>query len=569
MSNKACNAKKRYYPQHMHIHSIYEPGASMEGHIYFAEMQGIKHMWFTEHDILWDKKPYKLSFEAEELLPDENGVPTKHVLPSYNSQGDVCIDNSDFYDGSSSLRLTAKENYSDRWIGASVSSIGKGICQSLCRMPMLSFSHRGVKKSEGDVRYIFDVLLSERPPHRRFAHIIFVCGSSEGLDAPHTLIVPITVGDEWQKSSFDISSIATSDSAMLASVGGMDNVISTLTIKVETRNGASASLFVDALEVEGRTTAEETKSNQTVVAAEIGKKYGVTPFVTAEISVGGHKNCFSTNTPVFKYGDPDNPVTNEDSCREMLSRGQVFSINHPFVHLKHAAPDVDYDAECDAVIETLAENNAYGASLLEIGFPFGRFASYETHTRLWDSLALRGVILTGYGATDSHMMTEGWFSGNNFASYVGVDSQIVPTESDFSAAMKAGALYAANPLEISGDVSFLADGNREMGSVIVMPEGSESNVSLSLEITNHNWKVAWVVNGKRVRLDTATRTGYHGEYILTTTGGIDFVRAEVYDYLGTLLFMTNPIYFVSDLKNIKNDVKSRVIYDSITEENNA
>ena len=435
-------------------------------------------------------------------------------------------------------------------------TVGTGICQSLCRMPTLAFAHRGAKKSEGDVRYIFDVCLSERPPDQRFAHIVFVCGSSEGLDAPHTLVVPITVTEEWEKSSFDISAIATSDEAVLSSVGGIDNVISSLTVRVETRRGASAALYIDALEVEGRTTAEGTKRNQTELAIEIGKKYGVVPFVTAEISAGGHKNCFSTDTPIFKYGDTETPVTNEDSCREMLSRGQVFSINHPFVHLKKSDPKAtDYDAECDAVVE----NNAYGASLLEVGFPFGRFAPYTTHTRLWDSLALRGVILTGHGASDSHMMTEAWFSGNNFAAFIGVDSQIEPTESDFAAAMKAGALYAANPLMIKGDVSFIADGSREMGSVSIVPSGTASRVSLSLEITNHNWKVAWVVNGKRVRLDPTTRTGYYGEYNLTTTGGIDFVRAEVYDYFGTLLLMTNPIYFVSDVKDIKNDVKCRII----------
>lgn len=557
---KTAAEKKRYYPQHMHIHSIYEPGASMEGHIYFAKMQGIKYMWFTEHDVLLNKKTYKLSFEADELVPGEDGVPTQSFLPLQTSRGEVRTENSDSYDGTSCLRLTANQNDSDSWIGASAMTVGNGICQSLCRMPTLAFAHRGAKKSEGDVRYIFDVCLSERPPDQRFAHIVFVCGSSEGLEAPHTLVVPITVTEEWEKSSFDISAIATSDEAVLSSVGGIDNVISSLTVRVETRRGALAALYIDALEVEGRTSAEGTKRNQTELAIEIGKKYGVVPFVTAEISAGGHKNCFSTDTPIFKYGDTETPVTNEDSCREMLSRGQVFSINHPFVHLKKSDPKAtDYDAECDAVVERLAENNAYGASLLEVGFPFGRFAPYTTHTRLWDSLALRGVILTGHGASDSHMMTEAWFSGNNFAAFIGVDSQIEPTESDFAAAMKAGALYAANPLMIKGDVSFIADGSREMGSVSIVPSGTASRVSLSLEITNHNWKVAWVVNGKRVRLDPTTRTGYYGEYNLTTTGGIDFVRAEVYDYFGTLLLMTNPIYFVSDVKDIKNDVKCRII----------
>ena len=546
----------------MHIHSIYEPGASMEGHLYFANLQGMRHIWFTEHDTAWVKKAYSLGFETGEIKPDENGNPTSTFLRTARSEGKVSIDTENSYEGSASLCLTAEENEGEIWRGASAVSSGKSICQSLCRMPLLSFAHRAVTHSEGDVRYVFDLCLSERPTDQRFAHIIFVSGSTEGLEAPHTLVVPISVSESWQKSVFDISAIATSDEAHLNSVGGLDNVLSTFTVRVETRRGASASLNIDSLEVIGRTTAEETKKIQTELALELGKKYGVTPFVTAEISgTGAHKNCYSTNTLVFAYGDASNVITHEAASSAMAERGYVFSLNHPFIRLSRANPaTTDYDAECDLIVESYAEKNAFGASLLEVGFPFGRYAPYTTHTRLWDSLALRGVILTGYGASDSHMMTEGWFSGNNMAGFVGVDSNCEPTENDFVASMKAGRLYAANPLVIKGEVSFLADGMRDMGSISIVPKGTASRVSLSLEIANHNWKVAWVVNGKRVRLDPTTRMGYYGEYDVVTTGEIDFVRAEIYDSFGTLLLMTNPVYFVSDIGKIKNDIRGRTVY---------
>lgn len=528
--------------------------------MYFAKLQGMKYIWFTEHDIMWNKKPYNLGFEPSETLPDENGVPTKAFLPTPDSCGEVRIDSENPYEGEYSMRLTAKANPNDDWRGASAVSEAKVVCRSLCSLPILSFAHRRGEYSEGnDVRYIFDICLSERVPDQHFAHIIFVSGSTEGLEAPHTLILPVSVGDDWNQISLDISAIASSKEALSASVGGLDNVISYLTVRVETRRGASASLYIDSLGVEGRTTAEETKKRQTELALEIGKKYGVTPFVTAEITAGGHKNCFSTNTPIFNYSDPAHAVTNEEACEEMTKRGQVYAINHPFVHLKAGASESDYDTECDALIEKYASSNAYGASMIEVGFPFGRYAPYTSHTRLWDTLALRGVILTGHGATDSHMMTEGWFSGNNFASFVGVDAEREPCEQDFSNAMRAGQLYAANPLVMKGDFSFTADGFREMGSINVVQRETKSRVSLSFDISNHNWKVAWVVNGERVRLDRTTRMGYKGEYELTTNGKIDFIRAEVYDYFGTLLLMTNPIYYTDDLSNIKNDISARPI----------
>ena len=550
--------KKTYYPQHMHIHSIYEPGASMEGHMYFASLQGMRHIWFTEHDIFWNKKPFSFGFEPSELLPDESGAPTKVFLSTSRSCGEVQID-SESFEGEASLRLTVPKNDGEEWLCADVINDGKQACQSLCRKPILSLAHRGVKHSDGDVRYIIDITLSERPPDQHFAHILFVDGSTDGLEAPHTLIVPIKIGAEWEKRTLDISKIATSEEASAVSLGGLDNVLSYISFRVEARRGASASLYVDSLRVEGRNTAEETKALQTKIAAEIGKRYGVTPFVTAEITAGGHKNCFSTNTPVFNYSDPDHKWTQEEACEEMVKRGLVFAINHPFVHLRAGDPTLAYTDECDAVIETLAAAKGYGASLLEVGFPFGRYAPYTTHTRLWDSLALRGIILTGHGATDSHMMTEGWWSGNNFASFVGVDSEKEPTEADFSAAMRAGDLYAANPIQLKGRVSFTADGEREMGSINILPEGSTSRVRLSLELSNHNWHVTWVVNGERVRNDKTSRMGYTGDYDLTVGSGITFIRAEVYDYFGTLLLMTNPIYYTPDIKNIKSDTSGRAI----------
>jgi len=56
---------------------------------------------------------------------------------------------------------------------------------------------------------------------------------------------------------------------------------------------------------------------------------------------------------------------------------------------------------------------------------------------------------------------------------------------------------------------------------------------------------------KRVRLDPTTPMEYYGEYEFTTPEKIGFVRAEVYDNFGTLLLMTNPIYYTTDIKNIK------------------
>ena len=40
-----------YYPIPLHIHSIWERNASMEGHFYNAQKLGIHHMYITDHDV--------------------------------------------------------------------------------------------------------------------------------------------------------------------------------------------------------------------------------------------------------------------------------------------------------------------------------------------------------------------------------------------------------------------------------------------------------------------------------------------------------------------------------------
>ena len=60
--------------------------------MYFAKLLGIKYIWFTEHDILWNKKSYRFGFEPNEAEPDEKGTPTRVFLPTYDSEGEVVID---------------------------------------------------------------------------------------------------------------------------------------------------------------------------------------------------------------------------------------------------------------------------------------------------------------------------------------------------------------------------------------------------------------------------------------------------------------------------------------------
>ena len=43
--------KYKYYSMAMHLHSCYQPGGSMESHIYNASLLGMKYIRFTDHDV--------------------------------------------------------------------------------------------------------------------------------------------------------------------------------------------------------------------------------------------------------------------------------------------------------------------------------------------------------------------------------------------------------------------------------------------------------------------------------------------------------------------------------------
>ena len=553
----------KYYSQHMHMHSIYEPGASMEGHIFHARNAGQKYIWFTEHDVFWGNRVHEknsFDFEGGEIyVCDEDGDSYGFFPTREHTCGYAKAVSDDSYTGSYSMKIGASKGLSEKFSGYGVYTRDI-FTRSLCRLVTMSFACKLAAKNRDNVRVIFDFALSERPPEQRKAHLLFVCGSTEGLSAPHTHVVPVDISSNWSLMSLNISDAASSNEAIMAGIGGMDNVLSFLTVRVETRLGEEAELWLDDFSINCTSTPAQTHKRQAEIAAEIGKEYGVTPFVTAEISAGMHKGCFTTDTPVFNYWTEGPSTTHIEACRTMSERNLVFSINHPFVKLlkRKDKNNIDYDAECRAVIDEFAESNAYGATLLEVGFPFGRYAPLWCHLKLWDELCLRGVILTGYGATDSHMMTEGWYNGNNFANFVGIDEHSEPSEAEFVNSMRKGLLYAANPFVIKGDVSFFADGGRKMGSVNKVSQDEKIRLFFSMAVANHNWRIDWIVNGECKKSEKLTRDGYFGEYELEASGGIDFVRVEIYDNFGVLLLLSNPIYFTSDMKNIKNDISYRI-----------
>ena len=81
--------------------------------------------------------------------------------------------------------------------------------------------------------------------------------------------------------------------------------------------------------------------------------------------------------------------------------GGIASLNHPF-GVNDLLDASTQDARIPVVRDSILALGAYGADLLEVGYPKRGGVDLRTHLRLWDELSLRGMRLCGIGTGDSH-----------------------------------------------------------------------------------------------------------------------------------------------------------------------
>lgn len=573
-----------YYAQHMHIHTSYEQGASMAAQAYRATNVGLKYTWLTDHDCLRGTRNKAVNiydFEWNGMSAfDEAGREHGFQYSDFHKIGTAKITDEDAYSGTRCMKLSC-QNPNSEWEGCAVEmfSSGKRHMASLLSDLLISLSYKINFSDAENSRFIIEFLLSEQPPECNYARLRFVAGPTDSLsNEPHTLILPLDANDVWQKHKFDMKKITTSKEAKEASIGGADNVFGTIILRLETRHGAYAEAFVDDFSKVRRNDHAATYEYQKEVAEEVGRAYGIKLFVAAEISAAGpHKNCFSTQTPVIPYENMSYKVTDEYACELMQRLGFTYSLNHPLVRYKGVdTSDMDLFDETEKVGRELLENLAHGATLLEIGFPYGRYMPYECHAHLWDMLALEGLILTGYGATDSHSAFEGWYDKNHpdfkngvrrgekmfkntFVTWFGVDAGKEPSEDDFVKAMISGNGYSATPMLIKGGVNFATESGHPMGSIMLSKVKIPIRVNFSIENASAGWRFVWLEDGERVSETTLCDGKFEASREFIPKRDISFIRAEIYDEERILLLLTNPIYYVKDATLLKKDYSTRIV----------
>ncbi len=563
------NTKYKFYAQHMHMHSCYQPGASMEGHMYHANKLGMKYIWFTDHDIRMGRKQNEVTgfdFESDTLIV--NGENGRFWGFKALEHSEAVLTKETAFEGTQSMLLDNVSSQKE-WTRSGVTfvSSGKSHCKSLLSDIRLGVALKTKCADWSNARVILDIRLSQRPPEHEPAHIYLVIGNTEEfIGLPHSVTISLEQYYDWHKYCFNLSEIVLSEEACKCVVGGLDNAFDTLSIYADSRNNAEIKLWVDDFTIDAKKNAQETFESQKLIAKEIGTRYDVTPFLGMEISeAGSHKNCFSGNVPVIPYEDLNYQVSHEEACEWVKRYNGVFALNHPFECFKRVdVSSVNLDYETKKIAEKFIHNKCWGAKLIEVGFPEGKYFPIQEHLKLWDILSMNGQFLTGYGSSDNHSNITSWYDGNNFATWIGVEENISePKEDDFVSAIKRGCVYMGNPVYINDSVIFETERHAPMGSIVMMQKGQSERVRFAYNGVETGWLVRWIRSGKVIKETVVQKGLYEDNCYISNVQNIEPVRIEMYNAEGICLMLTNPIYFC-EKKAVNYDLPmERLFMDSI------
>ncbi len=543
----------KYYGAHLHMHSCFEGTASMEGHMYEAQRIGVDVIWFTDHDSRMGIRINSIrefDFEKETLLikenPEKPGVFHGWISNETGEQakGNISLTREFSYTGMQCMKICAESSEeSSKWQRKAVyfTSNGKRHQWSLLSIVRLKIACliKGLCK---DTRIIFKVKLSQRPPDHQFAAIKYVIGESEGLEDKNSKVIPLkTVEGSWCELTFNL----TKDAENSPEIGGLDNVFDSIEIIVETRNGKSITCFFDDFQIQNELLYEDVRVRQKALAERLGAKYGVLPIVATEISNAGmHKNCFSTNVPIINYMKRNYSVTHDEAIQWVLQHNGTFSYNHPFVKWNRLSLT---DEEKESIVKDLVEEftlkKCDGASMIEIGFPVGRYGfSLENHLELWDGLSANGIFITGHGVSDNHANDTNWYDGNNFVAWIYSDEL---NEESLIKSMKSGNVYTGDPVQFKGELIFETKEGYCMGQVVKISK-PKYKISLKINKMKPGWTINWIVNGENNRSILVDEDILEDSIKIEPKNNVNFVRVEVYNESNRCILLTNPIYFVTD-----------------------
>lgn len=557
----------RYWATQLHLHGSFSEGlGTMADQTEAARRLGsVDVLWWTDHDWRIARHTFVSSFGFESLrqrleIP-HRGMPwskrPRYIRIAWKAlAGGAALAAADqalsdtAAEGQHSLRLGATAGAGEEewgWTGGKLDTNGGRWSRSLAAGVTLELAVRPETALGADAQLLVRTELSYRAGGT--SELRYVVGDegearNERIGGRMVGIVPLeAVPGRWTTLRLPVSE----DAARLG-LGGDDNSLRRIEIRLQTRRGARAAVLVDDLELHEQLDGPALLRREQEMATELGAASGLTEHVGLELSYSLHMNAFLPEIELPDFERFPHGMEPSQAVRWAHERGGLIAYNHVF-----GAGDDPEDDVKEALAgrgDLVVEERAFGADLLEVGYPL-RVLPLADHLAVWDRLSTAGVVITGIGTSDSHDPREGWKDGNNFVSWIWARSPGAP---DLIEGLRCGRVFFGDPASFSGTLELSLG---ELGADAETVTGKVVAGSLDAALTLHavatdlppGSRVRWVADGRAIREEMPPAGAYSSELELTPdllgdadgSGATHFVRLEVWQGERGLAF-TNPVY---------------------------
>ncbi|HVQ87837.1 MAG TPA: hypothetical protein VMT88_06610 [Actinomycetes bacterium] len=236
--------------------------------------------------------------------------------------------------------------------------------------------------------------------------------------------------------------------------------------------------------------------------------------------------------------------------------GGLASYNHPYGYTSIGPlPASQQDTLRSEVATAFLQNNVIGCDIIEVGYKLRAGVDLAHHVSLWDILSRNAKFLTANGVSDDH-------AGNNWA---GLSNNWVTSawatdrsEVELLAALKSGRAWTSSLTGFKGELDLLVDSAIPMGSASISSQSQRQ-----LQVIATNLPTGGTVRVIRGTVDYAgTASPVPNTSVVATLSASDlstgsaslsidttksrFVRTEVRNGSGATVAVSNPVWLLRE-----------------------
>ncbi|MBE5781969.1 MAG: hypothetical protein E7329_01475 [Clostridiales bacterium] len=512
----------RYIGTHMHLHTTFEAFSTMRSQAFMAKKLGIEALFITDHDTRMgylQKRVNEFAYESEDAVQMRNGI----EVTWSTMEGEPI----------------APIKTEDGWVlalrpGQSARFFAKAKQHQASLLADLTLYLDLDLPEEWAGGLCVDLELSLSPDNKEQQHLCYVMGDCPQQES-WEFCIPLAKAKGKCRLELPIS-----QDILRFDPFGQDHCFIALLLHTF---GPLKGLYLGH-RMDRKYAAEAVRQKQQELADEVSKKCGVALHVATEISgAGQHKVSFSQSVPLLDYPAHDYQITWEMAAAHVKKHGGVTSYNHMFTpYQKREWRGEEREQLIQGLIQSLLDTHAEGADLIEVGFPEGRGGfRVEEYIRVWDALAMQGLLLSGYGDNDCHNSKMVWLEGNNFATFWYAENA---NREALEQALLTGNAYTMDPARLQGLQFGFSLEDTPMGGILI--GNAEATAALHLQQLPEAAEIRLMAGGACQEKKILAPGDHALAFQVIKNAPICPVRVEIWGMDGRLLLLSNPVYWVDE-----------------------